>query len=314
MACVNGIPGIVTIHKMDIAAVDLNLLAPLDALLEERHVSRAADRLHMSQPAMSRALRRLRDTFGDELLVRRGANYVLTSKAERVQEQLGSILPRLESLFSEESFDPRSAGQAFRLAATDYVVAVVGAPLLRRILGQSPRSTLRFEAWHHGVFFDVERGALDLVLAGGVAPPPLRTEEVFKDHYVCALSADHPLAGRIRLSIDDYLTCDHVVVDVIAGRQGAVDQRLDALGTPRQAAVTVPYHAFAASAVSGTTLVATLPSRFAARLADDGSTRVVGAPVEFDAMTFWMGWHPRVDNDPVQRWLRDMVRTTPLPR
>ena len=141
-----------TICVPRIESVDLNLLAPLHVLLEERHVSRAADRLRMSQPAMSRALQRLRATLGDELLVRGPGGYQLTPRAERIREQLARTLPGLESVFSSESFDPRTAAQAFRLAGTDYTVSVLSSALLRRVFEASPGCTLRFEAWHPAVY------------------------------------------------------------------------------------------------------------------------------------------------------------------
>jgi DNA-binding transcriptional LysR family regulator len=293
-----------------IESVDLNLLSPLSVLLEERHVSRAADRLRMSQPSMSRALQRLRATLGDELLVRGPGGYQLTPRAERIQAELQHALPWLEHVFSGEAFDPASASQAFRLAGTDYTVSVVSGALLRRIFEQSPGSTLRFEPWHHAVFGDAEHGLIDLLVHGGQAPPPLRSQVLFEEGYVCLVASDHPLAQRSAVSLEEYLQCAHVVINVTDGRQGHVDRRLESLGRPRRATVTVPYHAAAAAAVPGTSLVATLPSGFAIQHATPGITAVIPAPDEIGAMTYAMSWHPRLDNDAAQRWLRDTIVST----
>jgi DNA-binding transcriptional LysR family regulator len=295
-------------QETDIPGVDLNLLGPLAALLRERHVSRAAERARMSQPAMSRALAALRRIFGDELLVRGGGGYQLTPRAERLQRDLAAILPQLESLFTEVPYDPRTADRAFRLAGTDYVLSVIGPPLVRRVLAQSPAAALHFAVWHEGTYRDIGRGALDLAFTGGAAPPPLRSEPLFDDRYVCVMSAGHPLAGVGTLTLGDYLDCDHVVVDVLAGRQGTVDTRLEALGRGRRASVTVSYHAFAAAAVRDTRLVATLPRRFAGHLTADRALAVTGAPEEIGTLSFAMAWHPRLDGDPAQRWLRDTIR------
>ena len=296
-------------RESDLPGVDLNLLGPLAALLQERHVSRAAERAHMSQPAMSRALAALRRVFGDELLVRGVGGYRLTPRAERLQRDLATILPRLESLFTETPYNPLTADHAFRLAGTDYVLSVIGPPLVRRVLVQSPAVTLHFGRWHEGVYQDVERGTLDLAFTGGAAPPPLRSEPLFDDRYVCVMSAGHPLAAAtLTLTLGDYLACEHVVVDVLAGRQGTVDTRLEALGRPRRASVTVSYHAFAAAAVRDTRLVATLPRRFAGHLTADRTLAVTGAPEEIGTLSFAMAWHPRLDGDPAQRWLRDTIR------
>ncbi|MFE3876310.1 LysR family transcriptional regulator [Kitasatospora sp. NPDC059146] len=293
-----------------IESVDLNLLAPLHALLEERHVSRAAERLHTSQPSMSRALQRLRATLGDELLVRGPGGYRLTPRAERIRSELQQALPRLEHVFSGEAFDPATAARAFRLAGTDYTVAVLSGALLGRLLEQSPGSTVLFSRWHHAVFADAEHGLVDLLIHGGTTPPPLRSRVLFEEGYSCLISSHHPLAQRPALSLADYLDCLHTVVDVTDGRQGHVDRRLEALGRPRRASVTVPYHAAAAAAVPGTSLVATLPTEFAVRQAVPGVTTVLPAPEEIGSMSYAMSWHPRLDDDAAHRWLRDTIVST----
>jgi DNA-binding transcriptional LysR family regulator len=293
-----------------IESVDLNLLAPLHVLLEERHVSRAADRLRMSQPSMSRALQRLRATLGDELLVRGPGGYHLTPRAEQIQAELQHALPRLEHVFSGEPFDPATAARSFRLAGTDYTVSVLSGALLQRLFAQSPGSTVLFSRWHHAVFSDAEHGLVDLLIHGGSAPQPLRSRVLFEEAYACLASSDHPLALRSAVSLEDYLQCAHVVVDVTDGRQGHVDARLESMGRARRASVTVPYHAAAAAAVPGTSLVATLPRRFALQQAVPGITSVIPAPDDIGVMSYAMSWHPRLDSDAAQRWLRDAIVAT----
>jgi DNA-binding transcriptional LysR family regulator len=295
-----------------IESVDLNLLAPLHALLEERHVSRAADRLHMSQPSMSRALQRLRTILGDELLVRGPGGYQLTPRAERVQAELQHALPSLEHVFSGEDFDPATAARSFRLAGTDYTVSVLSGTLLARVFAQSPGSTVVFSRWHHAVFADAEHGLVDLLIHGGAAPAPLRSQMLFEEGYACLVASSHPLAQRTTMTLQDYLDCAHVVVDVTDGRQGYVDRRIEALGRPRRASVTVPYHAAAAACVPGTSLVATLPARFAVEHARPGTTTVIAAPEEIGAVRFAMSWHPRLDDDAGHRWLRQEIVATNL--
>ena len=294
---------------MNIESVDLNLLGPLAVLLEERHVSRAAERLHMSQPAMSRALREARAVFGDELLVRRAGAYQPTPRAERLQRELADILPRLESLLSTRPFDPRGAGHTFRLASSDFLLSAIAPPLLRQALAESPNSTYRFDGWGDSVYLDAERGALDVVFTGGAAPPPLRTEALFEDGYSCLLAADHPLAGRDAPTLDAYLDRDHVIVNIAEARQGTIDIRLNALGRPRRGNVTVPHHALAADVVAGTSLIATLPNRLLDTLTIPASLAVVPTPIEIGPITFSMAWHPRLDDDPAQQWLRELIRS-----
>jgi DNA-binding transcriptional LysR family regulator len=297
-------------RAMNIEGVDLNLLGPLSALLRERHVSRAAEREHMSQPAMSRALRQLRAVFDDELLVRSSGAYRLTPRAERLERELAETLPRLQSLFLDEPFEPRTAALTFRLVGSDYLLSLIAPPLLHRVLAQSPASTLRFDAWSDSAHHDAERGAVDVVFTGGPAPPPLRSVPLFEDNYACLLSADHPLAQTDQpTTLNDYLDCDHVIINIAEARQGVIDTRLWELGRPRRASVTVPYHALAAAIVQETDLVATLPNRLLDALTIHTSLTVIPTPPEIGPISFFMAWHPRLDNDPAQQWLRETIRS-----
>jgi DNA-binding transcriptional LysR family regulator len=289
--------------------VDLNLLPPLVALLEERHVTRAAERSGLSQPAMSRTLARLRQLLDDELLVRDGSSYVLTPRAERIERQLAGVMPQLETLFAAEVFDPATAEEHYRLAATDYALLLFLHQVAREVNELSPHSALQIESPRDAVFDDVLHGRLDLSFY--VAPPPatFSRELLFEDICVCVMSADHTLAKRKRLTLDEYLRCSHLVIDIIDGEQPLIVNRLKELGVARRAALTLPLNAGAHSALPGTNLVATLNKRLVDRYADDPALAVVGAPVELEPFHYFMFWHPRLDNDPAHQWLRDTIRS-----
>jgi DNA-binding transcriptional LysR family regulator len=122
------------------------------------------------------------------------------------------------------------------------------------------------------------------------------------------MSAGHPLADRAALTLDEFSSAAHVLVEVQHGETPAIDRVLTGLGRPRRVALTVPYHSAAVAAVPGTPLVATLPRRLLAAVADDPAVRITAAPPEIDTMPYLMVWHPRLDDDPAQRWLRDLVR------
>jgi DNA-binding transcriptional LysR family regulator len=295
-------------HHAQLENVDLNLLPALLALVEERNISRAAERIGLSQSATSRALQRLRRVLGDDLLVRTARGYRLTPRAERAREQLGSLFPQLDELFFGAAFDPAGLRRTIRVAGSDYATAVVGPGLIRRIGEQAPRATVRFVSWHGDVFDDLGRGDLDLAFFGAQPPGPLHTEELFTDRFVCVVAADHPLAGREALSLDDYLGCRHVVVDVTGGRQPAIDRVLAARGTPRDIASILPFHAVAPQALPGTALVVTLPERLLPSVGGRERLRVLTAPPEIETLSYRMAWHPRVDSDPGHRWLREVVR------
>jgi DNA-binding transcriptional LysR family regulator len=295
-------------HRAHLENVDLNLLPALFALLEERNISRAAERIGLSQSAMSRALQRLRRVLDDDLLVKATRDYRLTPRAERVREQLATLVPQLDQLFSGEVFDPARLSRTIRLSGSDYATAIIGPGLVRHVAEQAPRATVRFVGWHPGIFDGLALGDLDLAFFGAQPPPPLRTEELYTDRFVCVVADDHPLAGREALSLDDYLGCRHVAIDVTAGTQPAIDRVLAGRGTPRDVASIVPFHAVAPLTLPGTELVVTIPEKLVPSIAGRDRLRVLTAPPEIETLSYRMAWHPRVDSDPAHRWLRTVIR------
>jgi len=300
--------GMLFMRMEHLEGVDLNLLPPLAALLEERHVTRAAHRSGLSQPAMSRALARLRQQLDDQLLVRDKGGYVLTPRAERIRRQLAAVMPQLETLFAPEVFDPATAEEHYHLAATDYTLILFLRQVAREVNTLSPNSTLRIESTGDAVFEDVLHGRIDLSFYVAAPPPAFRRELLFEDTSVCVMSADHPLAKRKRLTLDQYLGCTHLVIDIIDGDQPLIANRLAELGVARRPSVTLPLFVGAESVLPGTNLVATLNKRQVDRYAADPALAVVAAPTELEPFQYLMYWHPRLDHDQAQEWLRDRVR------
>src|SRR6266566_3091221 len=290
-------------------SVDLNLLPPLAALLEEQHVTRAAERSGLSQPAMSRALARLRSLLDDQLLVRDVSGYVLTPRAERIQRQLAALMPQLETLFAAEVFDPATAEEHYRLAATDYSLLLFLHQVAREVNTLSPNSVLRIESPRGAVFDDVLHGRLDLSFYVAAPPAAFSRELLFEDICVCVMSADNPLAKRKRLTLDEYVRCSHLVIDIIDGEQPLIANRLKELGVARRAALTLPLSVGAPAALPDTSLVATLNKRLVDRYSDDPAIAIVAAPVELEPFQYFMVWHPRLNHDPAQQWLRDTIRS-----
>src|ERR1700694_1617941 len=202
-----------------IERVDLNLLLPLVALLEERHVSRAATRVGLSQPAMSRALQRLRRVLDDALLIRSTDGYRLTPRANQIHAQLATIVPQLESLLATEAFNPREAPQSIHLAGTDYPASALGPAICREILAQSPHSTVRFHTWGDGIADQIKQGRVDLGFFGGYIPDDLSSTELLIEKFVCVVAKDHPFADKSAITLAEYLQCKHVIIDVAAGQQ-----------------------------------------------------------------------------------------------
>ncbi|GAB7052438.1 LysR family transcriptional regulator [Catenuloplanes indicus] len=294
-------------HGTRLERVDLNLLPALSALLDERQISRAAERAGLSQSAMSRAFHRLRRTLGDDLLIREGVGYRLTPRAERIHAQLAALLPVLGDIFDGQAFDPGAVSQTIHLAGTDYAADLLGTALSRRLLAASPRSTVRFHPAGRDTFDLLVRGDLDLALFGAEPPAPLRSAALFEERFVCVVADTHPLARARTVELADYLSYRHLVIDIAEGRQPAVDRVLETRGTPRDAGSVTPFHAVAPRMLSGTSLVLTFPARMVATFAGLPGLCTVPAPPEIDTMTYRMAWHPRLDHDPAHRWLRDTV-------
>jgi DNA-binding transcriptional LysR family regulator len=293
-------------QQTHIAGVDLNLLPALAALLEERHVSRAATRVGLSQPAMSRALQRLRRVFDDALLVSGRDGYTLTPCAERLRGQLAVVLPELDTLFGGRGFDPSTAGESYRLALSDYSVAAFGAALAREIRAQSPGSTLAYQLLDDQSFEHLDSGTIDLLILGRRAPARFSSHLLFADRFVCAVDAGHKLARRGHVSLPDYLRYPHIKIDLERGAQHYIE---DNIGGERNIVVSTPFHAFAPEMLIGTDLVLTFPRRLASRFADTATISILDAPPQLPELTFYSVWHPRLDNDPSRRWLRELTRS-----
>ncbi|MGW0846404.1 LysR family transcriptional regulator [Streptomyces sp. NPDC002787] len=288
---------------------DLNLLDALAVLLEERHVTRAAGRFHLSQSAMSRVLHRLRETFGDELLVRTRGGYEPTPRGQQIQSELAELLPRLEALLRGDAFDPATAKGHFRVLCTDFATSLFGPLLFPRFLREAPGASLTVAPLSDQSFADVEQGRADLIISGVVAPRALRWETLFEEDFACLLPRDHPVSGN-RVTMDDFITHRHVVVDLLGMGQAMVERRLDEYGLRRPVGLRVPYFSAAAAALPGTELIATLPRRAVLAYADDPAYRVAAAPEELPPFPYGIAWHPRVDGDPAHRWLREVIRET----
>ena len=206
-------------------------------------------------------------------------------------------------------FDPATAEEHYRLAATDYPLLLFLHQVAREVNRLSPHSALRIESPRDSVFDDVAHGRLDLSFYVADPPAGLRQELLFDDVCVCVMSADHPLVKRKRLTLDEYVRCSHLVIDIIDGEQPLIAHRLRELGVARRAAVTLPQNAGAPSALPGTNLVATLNKRLVDRYVDDPELAVVAAPVELEPFQYFMFWHPRLNHDAAQQWLRDTIRS-----
>jgi DNA-binding transcriptional LysR family regulator len=296
------------LHDRSLSAIDLNLLVVLRALLTERHVTRAAARVGLSQSATSHALARLRELYGDSLLVRRGRALALTPRAERLLPTLERGLSDLKAAIDgEPEFEPQSARQSFTLGMADYLQAVVMGPLLRELSRRAPHVDLHVSN-ALGLEEQLTAGNVDLGLqvSGRPHDSPLESLRLFEDEFVCLVRRDHPKIGP-KISMQSYLAARHVVVAPSGTSGSLVDTELAARGLSRRVALRVANFLIAPIIVAETDFVNTMPKRLGVKLAERYGLRALPPPLELPRFGFLLLWHPRVDRDPAQRWLRELI-------
>lgn len=291
----------------DLRRIDLNLLVILDALLGEQHVTRAAERLHLSQPAVSHALARLRDLLGDPLLVRAGSGLVPSARALELAAPLAETLAQVQSLLAPNTFDPASARRTFRLAMSDYGAAIILPGLIRTLRAEAPGIDLQIShASREGMVEGLLNGDIDL--AAGVLPElpgELRSTPLFEERYVCLLDRQSLPAGGV-LDLPIYLSRPHVLLEMRGSGTPEIERTLTALRERRRVAISLPHWSVAPRFISGTDLILTVASR-ALNEVDDESLIVVPPPFEIAPFTFVSAWHKRRGGDQALNWLNRRI-------
>lgn len=287
--------------------IDLNLLLTLQALLEEKHISRAALRLHKSQPTVSHALARLRELFNDPLLVRNGNRLELTSRANELQPLLEEALVRLDSLLDPPGFTPGQSRRMFRLAMSDYGAQVVLPQLNRAIRDIAPGIELIVKhASREAMVAGLIDGEIDLAL--GVFPPlgdQLHRQTLFTETFVCVADAETLVDGIPDLNA--WLRRPHVLLTVNPEAENEIDLALEQQGLQRHIALRLPYWGVGSDIVSGTDLILTVARRNTASVALNAHISVFEPPLEIAPFRFEQVWHSRKESDTAHRWLRELV-------
>lgn len=294
---------------MHISGLDLNLLVALDALLTEHHVSRAARRVGLSQPAMSRALGRLRTMLADPLLVRTRRGMRPTPRGLALAAPLHRILSEIDStLAGAAPFEPSTCRRSFRIATADYGAAVIVPPLLRWLAARSPDLELEVLGLDD-VVSKLERGELDFVLAPRLTTPAgVVWRRLFSERFVCVVDPRHA-GSSARLSLDQFCASRHVVVAPTFRPGNPVDVALERRGRSRRIGLRVPSFLTAPLMVVGTPLVTSSPERIASMLAPGLGLRVHEPPIPLGGFTISLGWHEALRADPAHAWLREAIAT-----
>lgn len=294
-----------------LSGLNLNALVALDALLNERNVTRAAKRIGITQPAMSQSLARLRELFDDPLLIRTGRAMVLTPRAEAMLLPLSDALLAVErALQLGMGFDAATSTRIFKVALTDLGVTMVLPSVLRVIGKEAPGVRVQVEPLSDRNLSDkLSSGEIDLVIAvylgsaGG-----LRTEALLEEDYVCLVRRGHPLARRKRLQLRDYEAHGHVAYTPVGFVPRPMAKTASVASSGSGIRVSVPYLLALPDVIRRTDLVATVPRRLLSAPIDLSEVVTVESPTELPRVEHSQWWHPRFDLDPAHQWLRARVR------
>lgn len=293
-----------------LGAIDLNLLRIFNAIMTERNVTRAAAALHMTQPAVSNAINRLRLTLKDPLFVKVPGGVLPTQRAELLWPPIRDALARIADTLERNDFDPARSEAVFRLSMSDYVADQVIRPLF--VQQQTVAPNIRIHL--HPYSLDnagqmLEKGEVDM--AAGVYSnlgSSLRTLPLETLTYVCAMRKGHPLLSQSRLTLDNFLRARHLMVSLL-GVSSLVDHELAAHGYRRNVVLTVNQFSLAPRLLAETDLICVLPHNAVRNSPYNHLLEAVEAPFPFAPRTVNLIWHERSDDIPAHRWLREEILT-----
>ena len=298
----------VHMHKLNLANLDLNLLVSLEVLLEECHVTRAAERLNMSQPTMSRTLARLRKMFDDPLLVQSPNGYLKSPRAEGLAPRIAGALSAIQMALANPDFEPADESGNFRICTRDYSEVLVIPTLMKLLNEAAPK--LKLEVIPASIYSmtKVQDGTADVSL--GVLPVgPIKNcvvEPLFEDRFVCVMSENHPDAGH-PLTVESYLSCDHSAVDTASRPNIGIEEEILPNGLRRKVTKRSPYFLSSLFSIGQTELVQTAPYRFVKPMLEPLKLVIKELPFEAEPLRYCIAWHVRNDETPSHIWFREQI-------
>lgn len=304
---------------MNINKIDLNLLVYLDVLLREQNVTRAANQLSITQPAMSNGLKRLRELLNDPVLVRTSDGMVPTERAKELQPTVRGILLTLEeTLQPTKEFEPQESTRVFRIMASDYAASTLIPPLLKRLREEAPHTSIDIMTPSDVTFHDVENGKVDMAINRfDELPQSFHQKTVWRDSFSCLVNSANPIIEKFNL--DTYLRAQHIWVSktgfgVGVGmdpqdvqKLGWVDEALSNIGKKREISVFTRNYHVAMHLAKEEDLVVTLPTRAAELYRDNESMEILDPPFPIPALELKMIWSPLLHRDTSHNWLRQQI-------
>ncbi len=295
------------IDYANLRQLNLNLLIALDVLIAEASVTKAAERLDMSQSAMSHALKRLRTILKDDILIRTSNQMEVTPYACEISDHIRQILIEIHlTLLEKETFNPATAQETFRIAASDYVEATIGIHLVQQLTTQAPGIRIRISNLDKETVMDaLDDNRIDLVINAKLALKSWHVEHsLYREEFVCVVRSDNCLT---ELSLEDYLRRSHLLVSMRDDFQGAGDEILEQQQQSRQIIWSTSHFMAVPFLLANSDCVALLPRRMAQQCALLMDLKLLSPPIEIKGFTVSMIWHQRNTNRPQHQWLRERI-------
>jgi DNA-binding transcriptional LysR family regulator len=305
---------------MNVGRVDLNLLKYLDVLLREQNVTRAAEQLGITQPAMSNGLKRLRELFNDPLLIRTSDGMTATERALELQPLVRQVLAQTELMLTpDEVFRPADSRRVFRIMTSDYAEATLVPHIVRRLRAEAPNLVLDFLTPSDVSYTDMEQGRVDMAINRfNEIPQSFHQVTLWKDSFSCLLNRGNPIATGF--SLDSYLGAQHIWVSKTGfgvgfgmnpeklGGLGWIDQALMRIGKSRKISIFTRHYQMPALLAMNNDLVATLPTRVARMQAENSSLVIKEPPFPIPEFELKMAWSPLLHHNAAHRWLRKLIQ------
>jgi DNA-binding transcriptional LysR family regulator len=298
-----------TMRDLNLRSVDLNLLPALEALLRRRHITRAAEEVGLSQPAMSHMLARLRRVLGDDLLVRGSSGFALTARAEEIAPRVAALLNAARAIYRPPPFEISKVRRVLHVAAADLHTILFLPDVMGRIRAEAPGIEISVHNYTRDIFKRLNDGSVDLVLADAETPlPPGAVSTVIgEDRYALVMREKHPAAGK-RWRVAEYAKWDSVVVSIFGDGASDVDARLAKAGVARRIGLSTPHFMASLAAVSVTDMIATTSLIFAARHAKTFRLVVREPPLPEIRFTSTIIGSALRMNEPVISWFCALVK------
>lgn len=290
--------------------INLNLLYTLEVLLTERHVSRAAERLNLTQSAVSRQLSQLREIYNDPLLVRSGNHYLLTPRAEQINGELERVLKEITQVLGESHFDPMAYAKTVTFSSSDYVAQYIFPEIVAHLSKLAPAMTFAYRLWEPENLTHL--GEIDVQLSSTMlpeAPKSLSSLQIGEDRPVIVMRRCHPLAKHSILNEQDLETFSHIRISGGGDKDSFLKQSMKERGLERRILASTPFFSSAFALLNQNDALLTLPLHIAINLKDKLGLHVSEFPFSVPSYKYWLIWHPKYDRDPAHIWLREHVHS-----